>query len=317
MSLKQARLIDPVLSKHAQGYANAEFVGMALFPTVPVTASGGQILEFGREAFVRYAARRAPGGAVKRVPMGYFGRPFHLVCEALDAEVPRELARDAQEVADVDLSMRAVNVVMRALALGLEIDQATIARDATNYPTANKITLSGTSQWSDATNSDPLGDIDTGMEAIRRATGMYPNVMVIPSAVYRVARSHPSVRDAFGGTTAGSLGVDQLARAFDIPRVVVAGAVSASTAAPIGGPAPDDVFSDVWGKDVILAYAPEKPSGLEEPSYGYTYTMQGNPFVEQARWDGDTRSWVHGVTYERVPVLSGISAGYLIKNAIA
>lgn len=68
---------------------------------------------------------------------------------------------------------------------------------------------------------------------------------------------------------------------------------------------------------MILAYAPATPSGMEEPSYGYTYTMKGHPFVEQGRWDGDTRSWVHGVSYERVPVLSGITAGYLIQNAIA
>jgi len=317
MTLRQARLVDPVLSKHAQGYTNPDFVGMALFPAVEVAVSAGHVIEFGREAFVRYAARRAPGGTVKRVPMGYFGRPFQLVGEALDAEVPRELARDAQEVAEVDLSMRAVNVVMRALRLGVEMDQASLARDLNNYPAANRVTLSGTAQWSDYSVSDPIGAVDKGMEAIRRATGMYPNVMVLPSSVYRITRKHPRVTNAFGGDHAGALSVEQLARAFDIPRVMVAGAVSASTAEPIAGAAPASIFADIWGKDVILAYAPERPSGQEEPSFGYSYTMKGHPFVEQARWDGDTRCWVHGVTYERVPVLSGITAGYLIQNAIA
>lgn len=317
MTLKQARLVDPVLTKHAQGYANPEFVGMALFPSVEVTMAGGQVVEFGREAFVRYAARRAPGSTVKRVPMGYFGRPYQLINEALDAEVPRELERDAQEGADVDLSMRAVNVVMRALRLGLEIDQANIARSTASYPFAHRVALSGTSQWSDTANSNPIAHVDTGMEAIRRATGLYPNVMVLPSSVYRVARNHPKLKAAFAGDQAGALGVEQIARAFDIPRVMVAGAVQATTAEPIGAAAPADIFADVWGKDVILAYAPATPSGMEEPSYGYTYTMKGHPFVEQGRWDGDTRSWVHGVSYERVPVLSGITAGYLIQNAIA
>ncbi len=253
---------------------------------------------------------------MKRVPIGYFGRPYQLINEALDAELPREMGRDAQEVAGVELSMRAVNTVMRALRLGLEIDQAAIARNLNSYPAANRVTLSGTAQWSHA-DSDPVATVDTGMEAIRRATGMNPNVIVLPAGVYRVARRHPRVRSAFGGVNAGSLGVQQLAQAFDIPRVVVAGAVSAATAEPIAAEAPAGVFSDVWGRDVILAYAPERPSGMEEPSFGYTYTMQGHPFVEQERWDGDTRSWVHGVTYERVPVLSGISAGYLIRDAIA
>ena len=315
MSLDQARLVDPVLTTHVQGYKNPDFVGMALFPEVDVTVASGQIVEFGREAFVRHNARRAPGSTTKRVPMGYFGRPYQLLNEALDAEVPRELAREAKGTAGVDLGMRAADVTMRKLRLGLEIDQATIARAAGNYISANKVTLSGSAQWSHA-DSDPLVTIDAGIEAIRQATGVAPNVCILPSAVYRVVRRHPKVRAAFSGD-AGSLTVEQLARAFDVPRVLVAGAVSAATAEPLTAAPASSPFTDIWGKDVILAYAPERPNGMEEPSYGYTYRMKGHPFVEPARWDGDTRSWVYGVSYERAPVLSGMSAGYLIKDAVA
>lgn len=317
MSLSQARLVDPVLSRHAQGYTNPDFVGMALFPAVPVSVSAGQVVEFGREAFVRYAARRAPGGTTKRVPIGHFGRPFQLVNEALDAELPREMARDVQEVVEIDLAMRAVNVVRRALQLGLEMDQAALARNLNNYPATHRVTLSGTAQWSDQTNSNPVQNVATGIEVVRGSTGMKPNLLILPSSVYRACRNHPRVREAFGGTTAGALNAQQMAQAFDVARVLEAGAVSASTVEPLTGPAPASAFTDVWGKDVILAYAPTTPSGLEEPSYGYTYTMQGHPFVEQQRWDGDTRSFVYGVSYERAPVLSGISAGYIIANAIA
>lgn len=305
-----------MLSRHVQGYANPEFAGMALFPTVEVDAAGGQVVEFGREAFVRYAARRSPGAVTKRVPIGYFGRPYQLVNEALDAELPREMARDAEGVAGIDLAMRSTDVVMRALRLGLEVDQANLARTLANYPAANRITLSGTAQWTDYTNSNPCDAIDTGMEAIRNATGMLPNVLLLPTRVFRVARRHPRVQAAFAGTTAGSLTAEQLAQAFGIERVVLAGAVVASTAEPLTAGIVAGTFSDIWGKDAILAYAPTKPAGQEEPSFGFTYTMRGHPFVEQARWDGDTRSWVYGVSYERVPVLSGISAGYLLQNAI-
>jgi hypothetical protein len=316
MSLSQARVIDPVLSKHVQGYRNPEFVGMAVFPSVEVTVSGGKVIEFGREAFVRYAARRSPGSATKRVPLGHFGRDYRLVNEALDAEVPRELAREAAEVADVDMAMRAVDVVMRALRLGLEIDQAAIARNTATYAASNRTALAAGSRWSDA-GVDPAVAIDAGMEAIRAATGMYPNVMLLPSKVYRALRRNSAARSMFAGTSAGALGPEQIARAYDIERVVVAGGVQASTAEPLTGPAPANVFSDIWGTDVILAYAPETPTGMEEPSFGFTYTMKGNPFVEKERWDGNTKSWVYGVSYERAPVLSGISAGYLIQTAAA
>jgi hypothetical protein len=316
MSVGQARVVDAVLTRHAQGYQSPANVGMALFPRVPVTLSGGQIIEFSREAFVRHNSRRAPGTNTKRIPMGYFGRPYQLFNEALDAAIPREIMNDASRAVGVDLAMRGVDVVMRALSLSLEIDQAALARDPANYPATNRVVLSAGARWTDA-GVDPATAIDAGMEAVRTATGMYPNVMLLPSRVYRALRRNAAARSLFGGSDTGAIGPAQIAAAFDIERVVVAGAVQASTAEPLAGPAPANVFSDVWGTDVILAYAPQNPSGIEEPSYGYTYTMEGHPFVEQPRWDGDTKSWIAGVAFERVPVLSGISAGYLIQSAVA
>jgi hypothetical protein len=316
MSLSQARVVDAVLTRHAQGYRSRANVGMALFPRVPVTLSGGQIIEFSREAFVRHNSTRAPGTNTKRIPMGYFGRPYQLRNHALDAAIPREIAKDAKQQVGVDLAMRGVDVTMRSLTLGLEVEQAEIARNPSNYPATHRILLAPGARWTDA-GVDPATTIDAGMEAIRTATGMYPNVMLLPSRVYRALRRNAAARALFGGSDAGAIGPAQIAAAFDIERVVVAGAVQATTAEPIEGPAPASIFSDVWGTDVILAYAPQNPSGIEEPSFGYTYTMEGHPYVEPPRWDGDTKSWIAGVSYERVPVLSGISAGYIIQTAVA
>jgi hypothetical protein len=313
ISLRQARLADPVLTRHVRGYRNAEFAGMALFPAVDVPVSGGLAIEFGREAFVRYNARRAPGTSTKRVPFGYFGRPYQLLNEALDAVVPRELQRDAQVVADVDLAMRATNITMRALQLGLEIDQAALARNVASYPASNRVALAGGVRWDDA-NVNPLVSVDAGMEAVRAATGLYPNVAVLPAPVYRVARRNAALLGSVDNRV-GALSPEQLAIIFGVQRVVIAGAVQATSAEPLDGPMVGG-FTDIWGKDVILAYVPENPAGMEEPSFGYTYRLTGHPFVEEPRWDGDNKSWVYGVNYERVPVLSGISAGYLIQTAV-
>ncbi|NOR69810.1 MAG: hypothetical protein GQ532_08990 [Methylomarinum sp.] len=78
----------------------------------------------------------------------------------------------------------------------------------------------------------------------------------------------------------------------------------------------NDNSIDVWGKDVILAYVPSASTGQEEPSYGYTYTMDGNPSVEVPYWDNSTKSWVYGVSYERAPVASGIASGFILNNAV-
>lgn len=316
MSLAQTRLADPVLTRVAQGYTNPDFVGGALFPSVPVAVSGGQIIEFDRAAFVRYQARRAPGSDTKRIPMGYFGRPYRLVNEGLDAQVPRELARDAQKVPGVDLGSRAINVTMRALRLGLEIDQAALARDTNSYPASNRIALAPGARWSDAA-VNPSTSIEAGREAIRNAVGMYPNVAVLSARAYAAARQNPQVLDRVKYSTTDSVTTEVLGRLWDIPRVLVGKAVQAANNDPLPGPAPAGTFTDVWGTDVVLAYAPERPSGAEEPSFAYTYEMEGHPVVEEVRWDGDSRSWIYGVSYERAPVLSGISAGYLIQTAAA
>ena len=77
----------------------------------------------------------------------------------------------------------------------------------------------------------------------------------------------------------------------------------------------DDTFSDIWGNNAVLAYvAPEGMAAVPTPSYGYTYTMEGHPLVEQPYWENGSKSWIYGTTMERSPVLTGMAAGYLFQN---
>lgn len=307
-NLNQRRVIDPILSTVVQGYRHPGHVGMALFPRVPVTVAGGQILEFGKESFKAYSTARAPGGATKRIQFGYLGRPYALENHALEAPVPREHQRDASIVPGVDLGTRAVNLVMQVMSLALEVQQATLATTAANYDANHKVTLSGTDQWSDKTNSDPIGDISAARQAIRASVGLRPNVLELGPAVFEALSNHPQILDRIKYTQRGVVTAELLAAILEIPTVVVGDAITFNDAG---------VAADVWGKHAVLAYVPPVPSTMEEPSYGYTYAMEGHPLVEQPYWDANSKSWIYGVAYERVPVLSGITSGYLISNAVA
>lgn len=303
-SPSQMRIIDPVLSNLAQGYQHAEHVGHALFPRVSVRASGGQVLEFGKESFKLYQTRRAPGTATRRIQFGYLGKPFALVQDALENQVPREYLRDAAEVPDIDLGQRAVNGTMRALSLNLEYDQALLATNAANYDNDHKITLAGADKWSDAT-SDPAGDIETGKEAVRASVGIHPNTLLLSAQAFSVIKNHPDVVERFKYTSRDSITPDMLAALWDLEKVVVGKAVAFDDAG---------ASTDIWGNNAILAYVPTNPSGLEEPAFGYTYTMDGHPLVEKPYYENNAKSWIYPVTYERVPVLTGILSGYLIIN---
>lgn len=298
-----ARIIDPILSNVAQGYRHADHVAEALCPTVPVDVAGGQIIEFGKESFKLYNARRAPGGSTKRVQFGYLGKPYALVQDALEGQVPRELMRDAARVPGVDLGSRSVNGVMQALSLTREYDTAQLVLNAANYDVAHKVDLVA-AKWTDNANN-PHKDIDTGKEAVRATVGIEPNVLLLSAKAFNAAKNNTLVVDRFKYTSKDSITPDMLAALWGVRRVVVGKAITFNDAG---------VATDIWGNNAVLAYVPENPSGMEEPSFGYTYVMRGHPAVEQAYFDNNAKSWIYPVTYERVPVLSGITSGYLIQN---
>jgi hypothetical protein len=303
MNNAAVRVINPILTTYVQGYRNGALCGDALFPRVPVEISGGQILEFGKEAFKLYSSNRAPGGNTKRLTFGYLGKAFALKSKSLEAVVPREHLRDANVVPGIDLAQRANRLVMNAMLLELEYDQATLATTAANYDANHKITLAGVTKWSDPA-SDPIAQVEVAAEAIRASTGIRPNTLVLSAQAASAARTNAKIRAQFQYTTADSITNDMLARAFNIKKLVIGDAVTSDDAG---------VITDVWGNTAVLAYVPEAASGLEEPSYGYTYTMNGHPLVEEPYYDNNAKSWIYGVSFERAPVLSGITSGYLFS----
>lgn len=306
MNNQQVRVIDPILTTHARGYRHPTHVGMSLFPRAPVSVAGGQILSFGKESFRRYNARRSPGSNTKRIQFGYAGERYSLVQDALEGKVPREHLRDASQTPGINLGQRAVNNVMQVLSLGLEIEQSEIARDASRYSADHKVDLAA-SKWTDDANN-PAKDIRTGEEAIRQSVGMAPNTLVLSAQAFAAMRENAKVLERFKYTSSDSVTTQMIAAMLDLENVVVGKAVVAGDG---------DVFGDVWGTDAILAYvAPDggAEANMEEPSYGYTYTMEGHPLVEETYYDKNAKSWIYPVTYERAPVLSGITAGYLLRN---
>lgn len=311
MTPTQARVVDPILSTIAQGYQNAEMVASYLFPTVPVNLRAGNIITFGKEGFMLYASQRAPGENTKRVKFGYAGSPFSLVDYSLEGLVPVEIEQEAMNGPGIDLGASAINEVSAIMALRLEKASADIARTAGSYASGNKVTLSGTAQWSDITSgiSDPIANIETAKEAIRAATGKRPNTMVMGAAVMAKLRQHPKIVDRIKYTGRDVATPELLASLFGVARVVAGDAIYSNDAG---------TFTDVWGKDVVLGFTQlvsVQSGGL--PSYGYTYQLRGYPQVEEPYFDRNAKSWIYPVTRAEAPVLASAAAGYLITNAVA
>lgn len=314
LTLAQARVINPVLTSIAQGIKQNDLIGNMLFPQVNVGVRAGNIITFGREDFMQYSGlQRAPGGATKRVQVGYAGLPFALLDYSLEGSLPIETLQEGladQNGFSIDGAQLAMAKVANIMALRLEIQQATLATTLGSYPAGNRITLSGTSQWSDYSGtSDPASVVETGKEAVRAATGKRPNTMVLGPVTFARLRQHPRVRDQFKYTDKSGINLEMLKEFFGVERIAVGDAVQSTDAG---------VLSDVWGKHAILAYTETSTlADMGAPTFGYTYNLGGYPIAEEPYFDRNTKTWYFPVTRAEAPVIAGSSAGYFIQNAVA
>lgn len=309
VNTRTAAVVDPILSTHARGYRNSEFVAGALFPRVTVPNRSMRVIKFGKEAFRMLNTRRAPGANKKRVQYGYASDPISLVQDALEGVVPIEHQEEAMSVPGIDLGRGAINMVLDSVDLGLEYESAQLARAAANYDANHKVTLTGTARWTNAA-STPQADVDAGKEAVRRSVGRYPNTMAIGPTVFNGLKRHAAIKDQFKYTGRDSITAEMLAAYFDVKRVVVGKAVFLPETA-----ADSALATDVWGDDAVLAYVPETGDNFQVPSYGYTYELSGYPQVEAPYFERSNDSWLYPIKTERRALLVGADAGFLFQDA--
>lgn len=308
MSPDQARVVDPILTEHARGYTNADFIANGLFPLVTMPTRAAKRIEFGRESFKRPPVKRAPGAQIGQLDFGYEGKAVALTQRALSAKTPVEHMDEASEVPGIDLQRMAVDLVLNVIALDKEIEAATIARNAALYPNANKTALAGADKWSDPA-SDPLAQSADYREAIRKRTGRRPNTLAVGGALATELSVHPKIRDHFKYTTSSTISMAMLQSYFQVDNFLVGDAIYDQA---------DGTTIDVWGGDAILAYVAPANIGrnMALPSYGYTYQLRNHPFVQAPVYDRGTRSWFNDVFDEYSPELVGADAGFLIQNAL-
>jgi len=200
----------------------------------------------------------------------------------------------------------AVAKTMNAILLDAEHRAAQLARDPARYPAGHTVTLAATARWVDPA-SDPARDVENAKEVVRAAIGRRPNVAVISARAFAALKTHPKIIDRIKFTGRDAVTPELLAALWDLERVAIGDAVVADARGNT---------TDVWGGDVILAYAEISPlADMGSPSFGYTYRLRGYPIVERPYQDRRAKSWVYPITDERAPVIAGADAGFLIRNA--
>lgn len=197
------------------------------------------------------------------------------------------------------------------IELDREVRVAGTVFNTANYAAANQQTLSGTSQWSDYTNSNPLSALLAALDS----TLIRPNKLILGQQAWTALRQHPKIVNAIFRTpqNSGSVPKEGLAELLEIDEVIV-GAGFVNTARK--GQTP--TYARVWGKHASLVYSSLMAAQAAQPCYGFT--AQWGTRIAGAL--PEPKSGLRGGVRVRVgesvqEVISAPDAGYFFQNCVA
>jgi len=296
------------LSYLAQGYSNNAFIGMELLPLVEEDQLFVKIPIYGPDALRIYQTVRAKY-AHSNLVLSADGQFLLVELKEHDIVFPIDLMQT--ENSEIPKKRRRnTKLAQDAILLGVEKMIADLCQDINTYPEDHRFTLTGTDQWSDPDNSNPVNDVDTLKMKVKSKTGKEPNVIAMGSEVFDTVKNHPKLQTTNTLQQKFPATPETLAQYFGVKKVLVGQSIYADM---------DNVFQYLWGKYVIGAYVLEKPQGersSEDRSLGWTIRRKGYPKVDE--YDINPGKVIGTRNTDTiVPVITGNICGGIITGVIA
>jgi hypothetical protein len=231
----------------------------------------------------------------------------------LIADVP---AADVNNAAE---GLSPVNIATEGLRdlvlLDREVRAANLAFDAAQYASSNKVQLSGTDQWSDYANSEPVADIEAGLNVPMHR----PNKLLIGQAAWSVLRQHPSIIKSVNKNSGdeGLASKEGVAELFELDEVIVGqGWVN------IAKPGQPVQRVRVWGKHCLL-FA-DNPTAMPTLGMGMTFgwtAQMGDPTATTNQVNPGKMGLDGGVEVingeKVIELITANDLGYFIEDCVA
>ncbi len=206
---------------------------------------------------------------------------------------------------------RAVTYLTNLIELDREVRVANAVFNLSTYLAAQRATLSGTSQWSDFANSNPVSAILNAMDGMI----MRPNLMVVGQQVATQLMQHPRVVQTINNTAQsnGLVSLDNVARALGLQQIVVGqGWVNTARRGQAA------TMARAWGKHAALLHI----DSLSDPTRGSTFGFTAQWGDRIAGSDFDRDIGLRGGQRIRLgesvkEVITENSLGYYFQNAVA
>lgn len=302
---------QPELTAIAIRYSNAEFIADRVSPRFTVGAAEFKWMKFDlAEGFTIPDTRIGRRSVPQEVEFTATEQTSSVEDYGLDDLVPNADVERAPP--GYDPIGRAVQGVTDLVLLDREVRVANVTFGAGNYATANKATLSGTSQWSDYTNSDPIPAILNAFDGMV----MRPNVGVLGQAVWTRVRQHPKVIKAVYGPNldGGLVTPQQLAAVLELDEIII-GRAWRNTAKR----GQSTTMGRVWGKHAAFIRRNPSPAG---PNSAPTFTWTAQFGTRVAGQMNEPKIGLRGSQRVRAgeslkEVVSANDLGYLFIDAVA
>lgn len=308
--------IDVPLSNLVIGFEPKSFIVQDIFPLIPVSKQSDKYYVWEKGDFFRIPdTRRAPKTKGNAIEFNVGSDAYFCNNYALRNETSNESLANQDNV--LKLREKHSRNLMNLLILAWENRVASQISSGSNM--GSYTTLSGTAQWDDEANSNPISDVETGKEAIRSTTGLEANLMIIPHAVYRALIQHPDMLDRIKYVQRGVVTADILASIFEVDKILIGKSIK--NTANEGQTAS---FSDVWAKNVILAHVTQGADSMgQDPSLGYSFRwnspLLGGQLSAIDRWkdpDGKGFENIRAQFYQDEKIVA-TELGYVIVDAIS
>ena len=262
--------IDQPLTNLTLAYAQSQenFIADKVFPTVGVSKQSDKYYIYDRANMNRTGdvAKLAPRTEVNRIGMTLSTSSYFADVYGLGMDFDEQTL--ANEDAMLDIRSAGAETLAMRLMIHREEQFATNFFSTGVWGTDN--TLSGTSQWSDYTNSTPIQDVTAARRAVQLASGGFkPNTMVVGKEVRDKLINHPDILARLNGgatvTNTALITDAKLAEIFEVENFYIMEAVKNSS---VEGVAESNAF--IGGKHALLVHGPAA-GGLMTPMAGATF----------------------------------------------
>lgn len=301
--------VDLAMVAVSIAYNNPSYIADKVLPRITV---GKQA--FKHKVFAVEDTFRVPANEIGRlaepevVNIGHTEVTATTIGYGYDAIIPQEDIDNQGEGDDTigDHQMLLIDANRRAREK--RVADLVMAADA--YASGFKTQLSGTSQWSDKSNSNPVSDIQTGL----LAAVMRPNVMVVGAEVWSALSTHPKVLQ---GVTAqavsgGVASLGAVAAMFGLAEILV-GEARLNTA-KYGQSA---TLARCWGKHALLFYrAPVTNRAVVTFGYSAQWGTPISGIMLEPRMGAKGATRVREAEYLK-ELITAPMAAYFIQDAAA